>query len=73
MIGGKDFSGLDKRNSAVLAALPFRRFHLVFANDLSDRLLNIALMELVLARLGTHDRHVVIATLTKVKKSWLAR
>ena len=44
VIGRKDFGGLDKGDPAVLTALAFGCFHLVFANDLSDRLLNIALV-----------------------------
>ncbi len=69
VIGRQDFGGLHERNPAVLPALHVGSLHPVFVNDLTNRLLNVALLDLIVPRSDIGDGYVVIPAMAIMKKS----
>src|SRR5437899_11935758 len=68
VIGRQDFGGLDEWNPAVLPALHVGSLHPVFVHDLTNRLLNVALLDLIVPRSDVGDGYVVIPAMAVMKK-----
>src|SRR5262245_38859883 len=68
MIGRDDLGGLDERDAAMLPAFHFSGLHPVFVHDLPDRLLEVALLDLIAAWPDVGDGDVIISTMPVVKE-----
>ena len=68
MIRRDDFGGLDERDAAMLPALHFGGLDPVLVHDLTDRLLKVALLDLIVTRPNVGDGYVVIPAMAVMKK-----